>query len=61
MQLPVIRWGKEYESLESSELVHFATGEVIASVGQANGGLVSRDLRTAAGARGLLREISCAT
>lgn len=59
MQIPVIRWGKVYESLETSEVVHFLTGEKIATIGQSNGGMVTRDLRQAARARNLLREFTC--
>jgi acyl-CoA reductase-like NAD-dependent aldehyde dehydrogenase len=60
LEIPVIRWGKPYESLEKSEVVHFDTGEPIARVNQANGGLVARDLRAADRARDLLRQFSCA-
>lgn len=59
MQIPVIRWGKVYESLENSEVVHFLSGEKIATIGQANGGMVTRDLRQAAKARRVLRDFSC--
>lgn len=60
INIPVIRWGQAYESLETQDLVHFATGETIAKIGQANGGLVSRDLRRADQARQMLREFSSA-
>ena len=59
LNVPVIRWGKPYESLEKSEIVHFDTGEPIAKVSQANGGLVSRDMRSANKARDILRQFSC--
>lgn len=59
LTLPVIRWGKPYESLEVAEVVHFATGEPIAKVSQANGGIIRRDMRSAAKAREILREIPC--
>ena len=59
MRIPVIRWGKPYESLETENIVHFLSGEPIATVDQANGGLVSRDLRSAQRARDTLREFSC--
>jgi acyl-CoA reductase-like NAD-dependent aldehyde dehydrogenase len=59
VRIPVVRWGKPYESLEIQEVVHFLTGEPIATVDQANGGLVSRDLRKAAQARNTLREFTC--
>ena len=51
LDIPVIRWGKPYESLEKTEVVHFNTGEPIATVSAANGGLVSRDMRKAQQAR----------
>lgn len=60
LEIPVIRWGKPYESLEKSDVVHFNTGEPIARVSQANGGLVARDMRTANKAREVLRQFSCA-
>jgi acyl-CoA reductase-like NAD-dependent aldehyde dehydrogenase len=57
LNIPVLRWGKPYKSLELSDVTHFLSGEPIAQVGQANGGIVARDLRRADKARGLLREI----
>ena len=57
MHLPVLRWGQPYESLEKDEVVHFSTGEPIATVSRANGGLIQRDARKAQRARDLLREI----
>ncbi|MFV1966768.1 MAG: aldehyde dehydrogenase family protein [Pirellulaceae bacterium] len=57
LNIPVIRWGQPYESLETEEIVHFSTGEPIARIGQANAGLVRRDLRKAEKARDLLRKI----
>ncbi|MEM7454726.1 MAG: aldehyde dehydrogenase family protein [Planctomycetota bacterium] len=59
LEIPVIRWGKPYESLETSDVVHFDTGEPIALVSQAVGGMVSRDMRKAEKARNILREFSC--
>ena len=59
LDIPVLRWGKEYESLEKSDVVHFNTGEPIATVSQANGGLVARDMKKAQKARDVLREFSC--
>ena len=59
LSLPIIRWGKPYESMETTSVVHFATGEAIAEVHQANGGIIRRDLRHAPRARDRLREISC--
>jgi acyl-CoA reductase-like NAD-dependent aldehyde dehydrogenase len=57
LHLPVLRWGQPYTSLEVDEVVHFATGEPIARVSRANGGLVQRDARKAQRARDVLREI----
>jgi acyl-CoA reductase-like NAD-dependent aldehyde dehydrogenase len=55
--LPVLRWGARYASLETTEVVHFDSGELIARVGQANGGLVQRDLRRASAARKRLKQV----
>jgi acyl-CoA reductase-like NAD-dependent aldehyde dehydrogenase len=57
LNLPVIRWGKPYQSLEFDTVVAFDTGEPIAQVGQANAGLIARDLRQAAAARRCLKSI----
>ncbi len=57
IEIPVLRWGEPYESLESDPIVHFDTGEELAKVGLANAGLVQRDMRKAARARASLREI----
>ncbi|MFO0913122.1 MAG: aldehyde dehydrogenase family protein [Pirellulales bacterium] len=58
LRIPVIRWGKPYESLEQQQVVHFATGDPIAQVDQANGGIITRDMRTAQKARDALRQIA---
>ena len=57
LHLPILRWGKPYDSLEVDQVVHFHTGEPIARVSQANGGLIHRDMRQAALARNRLRDI----
>ena len=57
LELPVLRWGQPYESLEVDEVIHFSTGEPIAKVGRANSGLIQRDMRKAASAREALRAI----
>ena len=59
LNIPVLRWGKPYESLEVDQVVHFITGEPIAKVSQANGGLLERDMRKAQHARDALRKIPC--
>jgi acyl-CoA reductase-like NAD-dependent aldehyde dehydrogenase len=43
--IPILRNGLPYESAESVELLHHATGEPVATVGQANSGLIARDVR----------------
>jgi len=45
---PILRAGQEYESLDRIELADHSTGDPVASVGQANAGIVRRDLRRAA-------------
>jgi acyl-CoA reductase-like NAD-dependent aldehyde dehydrogenase len=55
LQLPVLRWGQPYTSMEVAHVAHFATGEPIATIGRANGGLVQRDMRNAWQAREALR------
>lgn len=57
LNVPVLRWGKPYESLDVQEVHHFATGEPICKISQANGGIIQRDLRKAHIAREKLREI----
>lgn len=57
LHIPVIRWGEPYESMDVDKVVHFDTGEVLAEVSQANGGLVQRDMKFAGRAREVLREI----
>ena len=57
LHLPVLRWGQPYTSMEVDEVVHFSTGEPIAKVSRANGGMIQRDMRKAQRAREALREI----
>jgi acyl-CoA reductase-like NAD-dependent aldehyde dehydrogenase len=57
LHLPVLRWGQPYTSLEADEVTHFATGEPVAKVSRANGGMLQRDMRKAGRAREVLREI----
>ena len=58
LKIPVLRWGKPYESLEVDEVKHFITGEPIAKVSQANGGIIGRDMRQAQKARDILRHLT---
>ncbi|MGE0610133.1 MAG: aldehyde dehydrogenase family protein, partial [Pirellulales bacterium] len=57
LKIPAMRWGKPYTSLETDTVKHFITGEPIAEVSQANGGLLERDMRHSGRARDVLREI----
>ena len=57
LQIPVLRWGQPYTSIDVDDVVHFSTGEPIAKISRANGGLVQRDMRKAARAREVLRDI----
>jgi len=59
LNIPALRWGKPYDSLEKDQVVHFISGEPIAAVSQANGALLSRDMRQASKARDALRQFSC--
>ena len=57
LNLPVLRWGQPYTCMDVDDVVHFQTGEPIAKVSRANGGLIQRDMRQAQRAREVLREI----
>jgi acyl-CoA reductase-like NAD-dependent aldehyde dehydrogenase len=57
LHIPVFRWGEPYKSMDVDRVVHFNTGEVLAEVSRANGGLVERDMRHARRARDVLRQI----
>jgi acyl-CoA reductase-like NAD-dependent aldehyde dehydrogenase len=57
INIPVLRWGQNYTSMDVDEVVHFADGQPIARVSRANGGMIQRDMRKAQRARDLLREI----
>lgn len=57
LNLPALRWGKPYKSLELQEVVHFNTGEPIAQISQVNGGMLQMDMKHAARARAVLKEI----
>jgi len=57
LEIPVLRWGKPYESLEKQDVADFETGEVLAQVHQANAGIFKMDMRKASNARAALRKI----
>ena len=60
LNIPILRWGQPYTSLEQDEVIHFLTGETLARVSQANTGLLARDMRQADRARDALMEIPIA-
>jgi hypothetical protein len=57
MHLPVLRQGKPYRSLDTVEIRSIRTGVPVASVSQANAGLIRRDLRGMDAARDALRAV----
>ena len=57
LNLPILRWGQPYTSLDQDTVVHFLTGETLARVSQSNAGLVGRDMKQAWRAREALIEI----
>jgi hypothetical protein len=44
LQIPILRQGRPYESIDKVEIVHHATGKPVAQVSQANGGMIVRDV-----------------
>ena len=57
LNIPILRWGQPYTSLDTEDVVHFVTGERLACVSQANTGLLGRDMRLAERARQVLTDI----
>ncbi len=57
LNLPIIRWGTPYSSLEQEDVTHFITGEPLARMSLANPGLLARDMRHVERARAVLTEI----
>jgi hypothetical protein len=55
--IPVLRRGKPYESLQTAEVRDSRTGEVLAVIGQANAGLIRRDLRSIEESFQILRSV----
>jgi acyl-CoA reductase-like NAD-dependent aldehyde dehydrogenase len=58
--LPVLRLGRNYESLEKFEVKDHKTGEVKALVSNVNAGIVRRDLGKISSARAALKKFTCA-
>ena len=59
LNIPVLRWGRPYTSLEVDNVIHCSTDETLANVSQANPGLLAKDIRQAHRARDVLCEIPC--
>ncbi len=58
-ELPVLRQGQPYTSLDVSEICHVATGQPVIRVSQANSGLVAREFLHTAAPRAALIQIPC--
>lgn len=58
IELPAIRWGEPYESLDVDQVSHFYTGEPIAKVHTVGSGIVRRDAKKAKHARRALQAMS---
>lgn len=61
IELPILRWGKAYRSVDRTIVPHFRTREPFVAMSQANVGLIRRDLLDQAAARERLRAIPVAT
>jgi len=59
--IPILRFGKPYESLDTTTLRDPRNGNPIANIGMANAGLVRRDVRKAVDAADVLRAIPSQT
>ncbi|MCP3978840.1 MAG: aldehyde dehydrogenase [bacterium] len=57
LHVPILRAGTPYRSLNVQRLAHIRTGETVAEVSQANGGLIARDMLNAGRNRDLLRRM----
>lgn len=44
LHIPILRHGKPYQSVDTVEIVHHASGEPVATVSQANSGMIMRDV-----------------
>ncbi len=58
IELPAIRWGEPYQSLDVDEVVHFYTGEPVARVHAVGTGIIRRDAKKAKHARQALLAMS---
>ena len=58
IELPAIRWGEPYQSLDVDEVKHFYTGEPVAKVHCVGAGIIQRDAKKARQARKALQAMS---
>lgn len=58
IELPAIRWGEPYQSLDVDEVNHFYSGEPVARVHTVGAGIVRRDAKKSRAARRALQSIS---
>jgi len=58
IELPAIRWGEPYESLDVDEIPHFYSGEPVARVHTVGAGIIRRDAKHAKRARQALLAMS---
>ena len=58
IELPAIRWGEAYESLEVDQVNHFYTGEPVAKVHTVGSGIIQRDAKRSKEARQALLALS---
>ncbi len=57
LDIPILRWGQVYESMEKQPVVRFDDGEPVAQLHQATGVMAKMDLKKAQKARDALRQI----
>src|SRR6478672_9075249 len=55
--IPVLRQGRVYDSLDRTQITSVRTGDSVAEIGQANAGLIKRDLRRLEAAGEALRAV----
>ena len=58
LNIPILRYGKPYKSLDVAVARHYRTGEPFVGISQANAGLIRRDLRSQKAAREKLATFS---
>ncbi|MBI3874815.1 MAG: aldehyde dehydrogenase, partial [Verrucomicrobia bacterium] len=58
--IPALRLGRNYESLDKTNVVDHRTGELKATVSQVNAGIIRRDLAKIGAARAALKKFSTA-